>query len=241
MAFWNQIGLIDGVSNTIIKVIFVYDHAIIISVMVVALVGSVLIRIFQKNRLEDNMACRNILSGHSVEIIWTALPALILQMLAIPSLRLLYFIDEVWKPEVSVKVIGHQWYWSYEYLSNINKLSTDSNLMFDSYIIPITNLDHGYYRLLDVDKRIVVPVNTEIRFIVSSRDVIHSWAVPSLGLKVDAVPGRLNQTGVLIDKCGIYYGQCSEICGEHHAFIPIVVEVINKTDYVVWLNKINSL
>lgn len=149
-----------------------------------------------------------------IETVWTILPALILIAIAFPSFRLLYLLDEVISPTITIKIMGHQWYWSYEYSDYV----TDSGdaIEFDSYMVPETDLELGQFRLLDVDNKMVIPADTHIRLIVSSTDVIHSFAVPSLGLKLDCTPGRLNQASILVDRQGTFYGQCSEICGVWH-------------------------
>lgn len=180
-----------------------------------------------------------IVHGTTIEIAWTIAPSLVLVCIAVPSFALLYSMDQVVDPAVTVKVIGHQWYWSTEY-SDYND-SDSQNLAFDSYMIPEEDLEAGQLRLLDVDNRVVVPVNTPIRVIVTSADVLHSWALPSLGVKCDAVPGRLNQVSMFIKREGIFYGQCSELCGANHGFMPIVVESVNLKDYISWVaNKLES-
>ena len=136
---------------------------------------------------------------------------------------------------MTIKVAGHQWYWSYEYSDYITE--DGEALEFDSYMVPDSDLELGQLRLLDVDNRVVVPVDTHIRFIVTGQDVIHDWAVPSLGVKVDGIPGRLNQTSVLIQREGTYYGQCSEICGVWHGFMPIAVEAVSMEKYIAWLDS----
>jgi len=148
---------------------------------------------------------------------------------------LLYALDEVIDPAVTVKVTGHQWYWSYEYSDMLNE--TGESIDFDSYMIPESDLELGQLRLLEVDNRLVVPSETHIRFIVTGTDVIHDFAVPSLGLKIDAVPGRLNQTSALIDREGVFYGQCSEICGVWHGFMPIAVEAVKIYDFFSWADS----
>jgi len=152
--------------------------------------------------------------GTLIELIWTITPALVLIAIAFPSFKLLYLMDEVIDPQMTIKALGHQWYWSYEYSDFVNE--DGESIEFDSYLVPTDDLEEGQLRLLEVDNRVVVPVGTHIRFIVTGADVIHSFAVPSLGLKMDAIPGRLNQTSVLVEREGVYYGQCSEICGVHH-------------------------
>ena len=178
---------------------------------------------------------RSIVHGTTIEIIWTVIPSLILIVVALPSFALLYSIDEVVDPSLTVKCIGNQWYWSYEYSDFENSIG---NITFDSYMVPEDELEIGELRLLEVDNRVVVPVNTHIRLLITAADVLHSWAVPSLGVKVDAcVIGRLsdcrlNQTSLFI----AFYGQCSEICaGVGHANMPIVVEVVPAHNYIAWL------
>jgi len=145
--------------------------------------------------------------------------------LALPSLRLLYLLDEINDSALTLKVVGHQWYWSYEY-------SDFLDVDYDSYIIPFDDLSSGDYRLLEVDHRTVVPFSVDVRVLVSAADVLHSWTVPSLGVKADAVPGRLNQLSFFCSRSGVFYGQCSEICGANHSFIPIVVESVSIGDFV---------
>jgi cytochrome c oxidase subunit 2 len=144
-------------------------------------------------------------------------------------------VKEVISPSMTIKVAGHQWYWSYEYSDYITE--DGEALEFDSYMVPDSDLELGQLRLLDVDNRVVVPVDTHIRFIVTGQDVIHDWAVPALGIKIDAVPGRLNQTSVLIQREGTFYGQCSEICGVWHGFMPIAVEAVSMEKYITWLDS----
>ena len=172
--------------------------------------------------------------GTLIELIWTITPALVLIAIAFPSFRLLYLLDEVISPTITIKVVGHQWYWSYEYSDYINE--SGESIEFDSYMIPESDLELGQFRLLDVDNRVIVPVDTHIRLIITGADVIHSWAVPSLGVKIDAVPGRLNQTSFLAERTGVFYGQCSEICGVWHGFMPIAVEAVSVQDYLAWID-----
>jgi cytochrome c oxidase subunit 2 len=171
-----------------------------------------------------------------LEIAWTVIPAIILIFIAGPSFALLYSIEEFLEYDIITKAIGHQWYWSYEYSSVIRK-STRTGLNFDSYIKPEDELTFGALRLLEVDRRVKLPVNTHIRLIVTSHDVLHSWSVPSLGIKIDACPGRLNEVSIFLLRKGVFYGQCSEICGINHGFIPIVVEGVDDAEYKTWLFK----
>lgn len=160
------------------------------------------------------------------------MPSLILVVVALPSFALLYSIDEVVDPSITVKCVGHQWFWSYEYSDFEARLG---NINFDSYMIPEDELELGELRLLEVGNRVVLPTSTHIRILVTAADVLHSWAVPSLGVKVDACPGRLNQTSIFFLRSGVFFGQCSEICGVGHANMPIVVESVTPENYVSWL------
>ena len=170
--------------------------------------------------------------GTILEIVWTIIPAIILIIIAIPSFSLLYAMDELIDPILTLKVIGSQWYWSYEYSD-----AMDESIFFDSYMVLEEDLDKGQFRLLEVDNRVVVPTNTHIRVIITATDVLHSWAIPSLGVKLDACPGRLNQTSMYIKRVGVFYGQCSEICGINHGFMPIVVESVSLDTYSTWFNQ----
>ena len=172
--------------------------------------------------------------GTLIELIWTITPAFILIAIAFPSFRLLYLLDEVISPTITIKVVGHQWYWSYEYSDYINE--SGESIEFDSYMIPDSDLELGQFRLLDVDNKVIVPTDTHVRLIVTGADVIHSFAVPSLGIKIDAVPGRLNQTSILCERTGTFYGQCSEICGVWHGFMPIAIEAVSVQDYLAWVD-----
>ena len=158
-----------------------------------------------------------LIRGHLIEIVWTIIPIFLLIVLAYPSLKILYLLDELINPILSIKVLGNQWFWNYQY--------ENLDIEFDSVIE--TGFSESNFRLLDVDNSLILPKKLEIRFLISSNDVIHSFTVPSIGFKVDAVPGRLNEIRVIIDYLGNFYGQCSEICGINHSFIPIMIEVVN--------------
>ena len=202
MSTWANLGLQDSSSPLIEQLIFFHDHALLILVIITVLVSYLILILFFNHYVN-----RFLLHGQTIEIIWTILPAIILLFIAFPSLRLLYLLDEINEPSVTLKAIGHQWYWSYEYSDFIN-------IEFDSYIIPTNELSLDRFRLLDVDNRVILPINSQIRILVTAADVIHSWTIPALGVKVDGTPGRLNQTNFLINRPGLFYGQCSEICGE---------------------------
>jgi cytochrome c oxidase subunit 2 len=186
---------------------------------------------------QSNPIPEKIIHGATIEILWTTIPAIILGFIAFSSFALLYSLDEIVDPAITIKVIGAQWYWHYEYSDYIqpeNGIAV-SPISFDSYMVPDDQLEPGQLRLLEVDNRVVVPTKTHIRFVITGADVIHSWAVPSLGVKCDAVPGRLNQTSAFIKREGVFYGQCSEICGAQHGFMPIVVEAVELEDYINWV------
>nr|QIV24811.1 cytochrome c oxidase subunit II [Teispes insularis] len=225
MATWKTLLLQDSASPLMEQLSFFHDHTLMILVIITALVGQMLISLFF-----NKLSHRYLLEGQLIEIIWTILPAVTLIFIALPSLRLLYILDEVSSPAITIKAIGHQWYWSYEY-------SDFKNIEFDSYMIPVNELSPFNFRLLDVDNRVVVPYELQIRMMVTAADVIHSWTVPALGIKIDATPGRLNQTSLTTSRPGLFYGQCSEICGANHSFMPIVIESISAKYFVKWVTK----
>jgi ubiquinol-cytochrome c reductase cytochrome b subunit len=173
--------------------------------------------------------------GTLIELIWTITPALILILIAFPSFKLLYLMDEVSDPAMSVLAEGHQWYWSYQYPDFLN--SDEEFIEFDSYLVPESDLEQGALRMLEVDNRVILPQLTHVRFIVTGADVIHSYACPALGIKCDAYPGRLSQVSVLVNREGIFYGQCSEICGILHSSMPIVIESVSIEKFLNWLEK----
>lgn len=228
MATWAQLGLSNSASPLIEQLIFFHDHAILILILITTLV-----RYFIISLILNSFINRYLLDGQIIEIIWTVLPAVILIVLALPSLRLLYLIDETTEPRLTLKTVGHQWYWSYEY-------SDFNNIEFDSYIVPSNSLNEGDIRLLEVDNRVILPYLTQVRLLVRAADVIHSWTIPSIGVKADAIPGRLNQLNLLFNRPGVFYGQCSEICGANHSFIPIRVEAINPKDFLNWIKQYSS-
>ena len=176
-----------------------------------------------------------IIHGTVIEVAWTVTPSLILMIIAVPSFALLYSMDEIVDPSITLKAIGHQWYWTYE-LSDYSE-NDENSIVFDSYMVPEDDLTLGQLRLLEVDNRVVLPIQTHVRVLVTAADVLHSWAVPSLGVKCDAVPGRLNQTSIFLQRPGVFYGQCSEICGVNHGFMPIVVEGVSLDEYITWLSN----
>lgn len=190
--------------------------------------------------VRNYMSTMYVVHGTTLELIWTIVPTFILLAIAVPSFSLLYSIDEVIDPTITVKIIGHQWYWSYELsdfsLRNILMMDDFMGVNFDSYMLPEDELSIGDLRLLEVDNYLLLPTKVHIRLLITSSDVIHAWAVPSLGVKVDAVPGRLNQASLFISRPGFFYGQCSELCGVNHGFMPIcVVASDDMTDFADWL------
>nr|WAR51107.1 cytochrome c oxidase subunit II [Crocidura leucodon]WAR51120.1 cytochrome c oxidase subunit II [Crocidura leucodon]WAR51159.1 cytochrome c oxidase subunit II [Crocidura leucodon]WAR51172.1 cytochrome c oxidase subunit II [Crocidura leucodon]WAR51185.1 cytochrome c oxidase subunit II [Crocidura leucodon] len=222
MAYPFQMGLQDATSPIMEELMNFHDHAL----MIVFLISSLVLYVISA-MLTTKLTHTSTMDAQAVETIWTILPAIILIMIALPSLRILYMMDEINNPTLTIKTVGHQWYWSYEY--------TDyDELNFDSYMIPTAELKPGDLRLLEVDNRTVLPMEMTIRVLVTSEDVLHSWAVPSLGLKTDAIPGRLNQTTLLATRPGLYYGQCSEICGSNHSFMPIVLELVPLKTFEKW-------
>lgn len=207
------------------EIIFFHDQVMFILIIIITTVLWLIIK-----ALSGKAYHRYLVDGTLLEIVWTIVPAIILVLIAFPSLKILYLMDEVMDPALTIKAIGHQWYWSYEY----SDYQTET-LEFDSYMVPTSDLNKGDFRLLEVDNRLVLPINTHVRILVTGADVLHSFAVPALAVKMDAVPGRLNQTGVFIKRPGIFYGQCSEICGANHSFMPIVIEGVSLDKYINWV------
>nr|QLY89454.1 cytochrome c oxidase subunit II [Valvata piscinalis]QNV11782.1 cytochrome c oxidase subunit II [Valvata piscinalis] len=225
MSLWGQLSFNNAAAPLMQELIKFHDHAMVIMSMILSFVAFISIMfIFNK------FSTRYMVEAQRLEMIWTVVPAIILLFLALPSLRLLYLLDETNDASVTLKATGHQWYWSYEMFDLLP-------VEFDSYMTATSDLETGEYRLLDVDNRIVLPFETDIRTLVTSADVIHSWAIPSLGVKLDAIPGRLNSISMFINKSGIYYGQCSEICGANHSFMPIVIEAVSVNDFLKWMKN----
>lgn len=243
------IGFQDAATPIMEGIVDLHNHIMFYGVLILIFVGFMLTSIlfdfyktfifpesvadlkFRELALEGNALTH----GTVLEIVWTIIPSLILLSIAVPSFSLLYSMDEVIDPSLTMKVIGHQWYWSYEYSDY--EMVKGSTLNFDSYMLPASDLVVGQFRLLDVDNATVLPVRTHIRVLVTATDVLHSWAVPSLGIKIDAVPGRLNQVSLFIKREGVFYGQCSEICGVNHGFMPIAVKAVTLKSYLNWINS----
>nr|YP_010531257.1 cytochrome c oxidase subunit II [Athalia tanaoserrula]UXW93570.1 cytochrome c oxidase subunit II [Athalia tanaoserrula] len=225
MNTWMNFSFQDASSPLMEQLMFFHDHAMIILILITT---SILYILF--NMLFNKMINRNLLNQQKLEIMWTISPTFMLIFIALPSIHLLYLMDEINNPLMTIKAIGHQWYWSYEY-------NDFKNIEFDSYMISKNNVNLNSFRLLDVDNNTILPLNTQMRLLVSSSDVIHSWTMPSLGKKIDAIPGRLNQISIMIKRPGLYFGQCSEICGANHSFMPIVIESIPMNFFIKWINS----
>nr|ALO70875.1 cytochrome c oxidase subunit 2 [Rybaxis sp. 1 EF-2015] len=215
----------DSISPLMEQLIMFHDHTLLILLIITTMVAYMMSSLFV-----NKFNYRFLLENQFIEMIWTIIPAIILIFIAIPSLQLLYLLDEINNPMITIKTIGHQWYWSYEY-------SDFKNIEFDSYMIPINEMKSSNFRLLDVDNRVIVPYNSQIRMMVTAMDVIHSWTIPSLSVKIDAIPGRLNQINFFINQSGVYFGQCSEICGANHSFMPITIESISSNYFTKWISK----
>nr|YP_010545940.1 cytochrome c oxidase subunit II [Triplax ainonia]UYG49575.1 cytochrome c oxidase subunit 2 [Triplax ainonia] len=225
MSTWKTITLQDSASPLMEQLLFFHDHGLLVLAIITVLVSHLLTTLFF-----NKFSHRLLLDGQTIELIWTILPAITLIFIALPSLRLIYILDEINNPMISIKSIGHQWYWSYEY-------SDFGNIEFDSYMTPINEMNKFNFRLLDVDNRMIIPYETNIRMLVTSTDVIHSWTIPAMGVKIDATPGRLNQVSFSSNRSGLFFGQCSEICGANHSFMPIVIESISPKFFINWVKK----
>lgn len=210
-----------------------YDHIMFYLALILGLVSYILYVIVWDFK-DNKFAYKYLRHGQTLEIVWTIFPAIILLLIAFPSFILLYLCDEVLTPAMTIKVVGLQWYWKYEYSDFIS--DKGETIEYESYIIPDDMLEDGQIRLLDTDTSIIVPVDTHVRFIVTANDVLHSFTIPSLGIKIDAAPGRLNQVSALIQRTGVYYGQCSELCGVNHALMPIKIECVPINEFIEWLS-----
>lgn len=224
----------DSASPQMEGLVELHDNIMYYLVLILFAVGWVLfsiVRYFVENK--SPIAHKYLNHGTLIELIWTITPAVILILIAFPSFKLLYLMDEVNDPSMTITVEGHQWYWSYQYPDFLD--SNDEIIEFDSYIVPQSDLEEGRLRMLEVDNRVVVPEETHIRFVITSGDVIHSFAIPSLGIKCDAYPGRLNQVSTYINRTGTFFGQCSEICGILHSSMPIAIQSVTLPSFLAWL------
>ena len=225
-----QLGFQKSASKSMSDIVWFHDYMLLpiitaITVFVLFLLAYACIRF----RASKNPVASTTSHNTTIEVIWTLVPCLILIVMAVPSFKVLYSQDEIPKADVTIKAIGYQWYWGYEY--------PDENIVFDSYMIEDKDLKEGQPRLLAVDNEVVVPVNKVVKVMITANDVLHAWALPSFGVKRDAVPGRINETWFKADRTGTFYGQCSELCGIKHAFMPITVNVVSEEDYNQWLEK----
>ena len=225
-----QLGFQKSASETMDDIVWFHDYMLLpvitaITVFVLFLIAYACIRFRASKNKEASTTSHNTF----IEVIWTLVPCLILIVLAVPSFKVLYSQDEIPKADVTIKAIGYQWYWGYEY--------PDENIIFDSYMIEEKDLKEGQPRLLSVDNEVYVPVNKVVKVMITANDVLHAWALPSFGVKRDAVPGRINETWFKADRTGTFYGQCSELCGIKHAFMPITVNVVSQEEYDKWLEK----
>nr|YP_007475030.1 cytochrome c oxidase subunit 2 [Haemaphysalis formosensis]AFU55279.1 cytochrome c oxidase subunit 2 [Haemaphysalis formosensis]UXX50200.1 cytochrome c oxidase subunit 2 [Haemaphysalis formosensis] len=223
MMTWSLISFPDSNSPIMEQMSFFHDHSMLIIVMITIIT---IYMVF--NIMMNKFTSRSMMEGQEIEIIWTIIPAITLIFIAMPSLHLLYLTDELFNSQMSIKIIGHQWYWSYEY--------SDFNKEFDSFMIPEQEMKMNSFRLLDTDNNLVIPFNTSIKFLITSADVIHSWSIPSLSIKMDAVPGRLNQAFSFSKRPGMFFGQCSEICGANHSFMPISLEIVKMKNFINFIS-----
>lgn len=225
-----QMWFQDAHSPTAKGIHELHDLLFAVEVAIVIFVLAIMIYILVRFNAKANPVPSKTTHNTLLEIVWTAVPVLILVVIAVPSLKLLYFADHTKDADMTLKVTGHQWYWSYTYPDN-------GNFEFDSTIVDEEDLKEGQPRLLTVDESVVLPVNTNVRLLLTSDDVIHNWAVPSLGIKIDTTPGRINETWVSIDEPGDYYGMCSELCGINHGRMPIHIKAVTKEEFAAWTVK----
>jgi cytochrome c oxidase subunit 2 len=224
-----QLGLQQGATPVMDNIIWFHNFLLWVIVAITLFVLALLIYIVVKFNAKSNPVPSRTTHNTTIEVIWTVVPVLILVMIAVPSFRLLFFQLNTPQADVTVKATGKQWFWSYSY--------PDSKFEFDSLLVQEKDLKPGQPRLLAVDNEIVVPVNKVVRILTTGADVIHAFAIPAFGIKIDAIPGRVNETWFKAEREGMYYGQCSELCGKDHAFMPIAVRVVNDAEYTAWLDS----
>ncbi|YP_008758396.1 cytochrome c oxidase subunit II (mitochondrion) [Diuraphis noxia] len=220
---WMKLSFQNSNSPLMEQLIFFHDHTIFIIIMIMSTITYMMIFIMNNKFINIKIS-----ENQMIEFIWTTTPPIILIFIAMPSLHLLYLMDEIKCPILTIKIFGHQWFWSYEY-------SDFSNIEFESYMI--NNLNKENFRLIEVDNKTIIPYKFNIRLLISSDDVIHSWTIPSLAIKMDAIPGRMNQINLFMNRPGLYFGQCSEICGINHSFMPIQIESINLNKFIYWIKN----
>lgn len=225
-----QLGMQPSASPVKEQIGSLHNFLLVIITLITVFVLALLVYVMVRFRASAHPVPTRTSHNTLLEVVWTVVPVLILVVIAIPSFKLLYFMDRTTEAEMTLKVTGHQWYWKYEY-------PDQGGFTFDSYMVQEGDLKPGQMRLLDVDNRVVLPVDTNVRVLVGGTDVMHSWLVSSLGVQVYAVPGRTNETWVRVNKPGVYYGQCNQICGINHAYMPIAVEAVSKADYEKWVGE----
>ncbi len=225
-----QLGFQKSASKSMDDIVWFHDYMLVpIITAITAFVLFLLLYVCVRYRASKNKIPSTTSHNTVVEVIWTLVPCLILIVMAVPSFKVLYSQDEIPKADVTIKAIGYQWYWGYEY--------PDENIIFDSYMIDEKDLKDNQPRLLAVDNAVYVPVNKVVKVMITANDVLHAWALPSFGVKRDAIPGRINETWFKADRTGTFYGQCSELCGIKHAFMPITVNVVSEDEYNSWLEE----
>ena len=233
-----QINFQDPASPVMERLIGLHDALIIMCFVVSAFVLALLIYVCFRFSAKRNPIPSKTTHNTTIEIVWTVIPILILVAIAIPSIRLIKFMDKTHDAEITLKAIGYQWYWGFDYMDGEGKgIAFESYMKTEDATDPALKLQPGEPRLLEADTKIVLPVDTNIRILTTAADVIHAFAVPAFGVKMDAVPGRVNETWVRITKPGMYYGQCSELCGSKHAFMPINVKAVSKEEYSAWVKE----
>lgn len=232
-----QLGVQDPATPSMEGMMYFHNYLMLFLIFIGVVVFWLLIKVIVDFNSEANPVPQVFTHSNILEIIWTIIPAITLVFIAVPSFALLYSLDELIDPVVTLKIVGHQWYWSYEYSDYVPVDGKVETINFDSYMVSTDNLVKGSFRLLEVDNRVVLPVNTHIRLLITAADVLHSWAVPSFGIKVDACPGRLSQASLFLKREGVYYGQCSEICGVNHGFMPIVVKGVSVDKFTTWITE----
>jgi len=223
-----QLGLQDAATPVMERIVNFHDALLVVISVIVAFVLALLLYVIFRFNEKRNPTPSRTAHNTLIEVLWTALPVIILIGITIPSIRLIWYADRTQDADMTIKAIGHQWYWSYEYPDN-------GNFTFDALLVPDSDLQPGQLRLLETDNRIVLPIDTNIRLLVTATDVIHSWAIPAFGVKLDTVPGRVNETWMRITREGTYYGQCSELCGIGHGYMPIAVEAVSKPAFDAWV------
>ena len=225
-----QLGFQKAASKGMEDIVWFHDYMLLpIITAITAFVLFLLLYTCIRYRASKNKIASTTSHNTMIEVLWTLIPCLILIVMAVPSFKVLYSQDTIPEAEVTIKAVGYQWYWGYEY--------PDENIIFDSYMVEDKDLKENQPRLLTVDNEVYVPVNKVVKVMITANDVLHAWALPSFGVKRDAVPGRINETWFKADRIGTYYGQCSELCGIKHAFMPITVNVVSEQEYNLWLEE----